>query len=305
MGQLVVQLPGCDAPSSLSPGDYPAATTAHLLLCCCCLCIAAAGTCASSVMAGRATMLRCAGNSSAGRQAYAIRINWVAQHAFSIVLCCNGISCISGAPLSARCAADQQQQQHIAKHLCHLWPAVKPNALPPAVIRVLALLRQQQLHKSSIRSSCRCPRCSRCSRQLVCCCLFLQFQASRQEAERSTLFQPPSSGCPCSSTCRLDKAQESAEATSLYVACRMWSTDINHFGPQHDSLRALYNNQNDRNSFHTTKSGVRVWPYRPRKAATTQTLIMYGLQTQSSAKCDDCFDRVKAELLSNALVLYG
>jgi hypothetical protein len=170
------------------------------------------------------------------------------------------------------------------------------------------LQQQQQLHTFGICTSSRCLQRALLrtfpANQLDAC-FYLQFLASRQEAERSMLFQPKSGSCSSRSTCRLDKAQEGAEATQLYVACRMWSTGIDHFGSKHDSLRVLYDNENDRNSFHTTKSGVRVWSYRPRKTATTQNLIMYGLQSQSSAKCEDCFDRDKAELVSNALVRYG
>jgi hypothetical protein len=142
----------------------------------------------------------------------------------------------------------------------------------------------------------------------LCCLLLLllQFLAARQKSDRSAQFRGVDD-CSSTSTCKLQEVKEKdGDSMPLYEACRLWSKDINRFGEQLDNLRALWDSGDDKgNSFSTTKSGVRIWPYRPRKTGTTQNLIMYGLQSQSFAKCKDCFDKEKAKLVEDALWRYG
>lgn len=128
-------------------------------------------------------------------------------------------------------------------------------------------------------------------------------------ASRASLAQQQDS-CTVSGTsgtsCQLADSTETA-AYALFEACRTWGTAINRFGPQHDDLRALYDNKNNMDpqnvAFFTTSAGVRVWPYRPHKGPNTQNLGVYGLR--SYTKCNRCFTTSNAELIDSALVQYG
>lgn len=129
------------------------------------------------------------------------------------------------------------------------------------------------------------------------------YLAAKQLAGRKTVTQQQGS-CKSTSTCDLQAAIEES-TDQYYEACRRWSVEINHFGNQLGSLRTLYNNAAETNSFHTTKSGARIWPYRPRRTNTNNNIIMYGLQSQAAAKCSDCFTNAKAEIIDKVLVRYG
>jgi len=138
---------------------------------------------------------------------------------------------------------------------------------------------------------------------LSCC---MQFLSSQQKTTRHVQHQP-TENCRSSNTCPLKNVEdEDGNSTPLFEACGMWpADDISRFGEELDSLRELYDKADDKNSFHTTRSGVRIWPYRPRKTGSARNLNLYGLKSQSSAKCDDCFDKDRINLLEDVLVRFG
>ncbi|KAF8063058.1 Heat shock 22 kDa protein [Scenedesmus sp. PABB004] len=130
------------------------------------------------------------------------------------------------------------------------------------------------------------------------------FPAAAQTAARDTAIQQQGD-CASTSSCKLSP-QVTESVRTFYDACRRWSQEINYFGNQQASLRALYNNAAETNSFEEDKEdGERLWPYRPRDVSTTQNLIMFGLQSQAAAKCSDCFTVAKAELVDKAVARAG
>jgi hypothetical protein len=106
-------------------------------------------------------------------------------------------------------------------------------------------------------------------------------------------------------TCQLKSAVDDAASSKFFEACRRWGTGTMWHGSQHTSLRALYTNAAEANSWHTEGSCGRIWPFRPMVTSSTNNLNLYGLQSQAAAKCSDCWGKSKAELLDAALVRYG